>query len=62
MHDFATIYAVSFVIVYFAQTTTVRLEILTPQASQILDFNKGGLFLIMTYWDMDLWYYQLLFY
>ena len=62
MHDFATIYAVSFVIVYFAQTTTVRLETLTPQASQILDFNKGGLFLIMTYWDMDLWYYQLLFY
>ena len=57
MHDFATIYAVSIVIVYFAQTTTVRLEILTPQASQILDFNKGGLFLIMTYWDMDLWYY-----
>ncbi|MGN0328523.1 MAG: hypothetical protein ACI4D4_06030 [Lachnospira sp.] len=40
---FATIYAVLIVIVYFAQTTTVRLETLTPQASQILDFNKGGL-------------------
>ena len=59
---FAAIYAVLILLVYFAQTTTVRLEILTPQASQILDFNKGGLFLIMTYWDMDLWYYQLLFY
>lgn len=40
---FATIYAVLIVIVYFAQTTTVRLEKLTPQASQILDFSKGGL-------------------
>lgn len=40
---FATIYAVLIVIVYFAQTTTVRLETLTPQASEILDFNKGGL-------------------
>lgn len=40
---FATIYVVLIVIVYFAQTTTVRLEILTPQASQILDFSKGGL-------------------
>lgn len=40
---FATIYAVLIVIVYFAQTTTVRLETLTPQASQILDFSKGGL-------------------
>lgn len=41
---FATIYAVLIVIVYFAQTTVVRLETLTPQASQILDFSKGGLF------------------
>ena len=40
---FATIYAVLIVIVYFVQTTTVRLETLTPQASQILDFSKGGL-------------------
>lgn len=40
---FATVYAVLIVIVYFAQTTTVRLETLTPQASQILDFSKGGL-------------------
>lgn len=40
---FATIYAVLVLIVYFAQTTTVRLETLTPQASQILDFSKGGL-------------------
>lgn len=40
---FAAIYTVLIVIVYFAQVTTVRLESLTEQASQILDFNKGGL-------------------
>lgn len=40
---FAAVYAVLIVIVYFAQTTTVRLETLTPQASQLLDFSKGGL-------------------
>ena len=40
---FAAIYATLIAIVYFAQTTTVRLETLTLQASQILDFNKGGL-------------------
>lgn len=41
---FAAIYAVLIVIVYFAQTTTVRLETLTPQASQILNYKQGGLF------------------
>lgn len=40
---FAAVYAVLIVIVYFAQITTVRLESLTDQAAQILDFNKGGL-------------------
>lgn len=37
---FAAVYAVLIVIVYFAQTTTVRLETLTPQAAQLLDFKK----------------------
>ena len=41
---FAAIYAVLIVIVYFAQTTTVRLETLTPQASLILNYKQGGLF------------------
>ena len=41
---FATIYAVLIVIVYFAQTTTVRLETLNLQASQIIDYSRGGLF------------------
>lgn len=41
---FAAVYAVLIVIVYFAQTTTVRLETLTPQASQILNYKQGGLF------------------
>ena len=40
---FAAVYAVLIVIVYFAQITTVRLESLTEQAAQILDFSKGGL-------------------
>ena len=40
---FAAVYAVLIVIVYFAQLTTVRLESLTEQESQILDFSKGGL-------------------
>lgn len=41
---FAAVYAVLIVIVYFAQTTTVRLETLTPQALQILNYKQGGLF------------------
>ena len=40
---FAAVYAVLIVIVYFAQLTTVRLESLTVQAAQILDYSKGGL-------------------
>ena len=40
---FAAVYAVLIVIVYFAQITTVRLESLTEQAAQILDYSKGGL-------------------
>ena len=40
---FAAVYAVLIVIVYFAQITTVRLESLTEQAAQILDYRKGGL-------------------
>ena len=40
---FAAVYAVLIVIVYFAQLTTVRLESLTEQAAQILDYKKGGL-------------------
>ena len=40
---FAGIYAVLILLVYFAQTTSVRLEPLTEQASRILDFQKGGL-------------------
>ena len=39
---FAAVYAVLIVIVYFAQITTVRLESLTEQAAQILDYKKGG--------------------
>ena len=40
---FASIYAVLIFIVYFAQTTVVRLDTLNEQASRILDFQKGGL-------------------
>ena len=40
---FFAVYAVLIVIVYFAQITTVRLESLTEQAAQILDYSKGGL-------------------
>lgn len=41
---FATIYAVLVFLVYFAQTTTVRLDQLGKQAMQILNYSKGGLF------------------
>lgn len=40
---FAVIYAVLILLVYFAQTTTVRLVTLTDQAMRLLDFSKGGL-------------------
>ncbi len=40
---FAAIYAVLILLVYFAQTTSVRLERLNDQAMRLLDFGKGGL-------------------
>lgn len=40
---FSVIYAVLIFLVYFAQTTTVRLEDLNEQATKILDYGKGGL-------------------
>ncbi len=40
---FAAVYAVLILLVYFAQTTAVRLEALSPQAEAILDFKRGGL-------------------
>ncbi len=39
----AAIYAVLILLVYFAQTTSVRLENLNEQAIRILDFERGGL-------------------
>ena len=40
---FAVIYAVLILLVYFAQTTSVRLDGLNEQAVRILDFQRGGL-------------------
>nr|DAY88189.1 MAG TPA: hypothetical protein [Caudoviricetes sp.] len=40
---FAIIYAVLIFLVYFAQTTSVRLDNLNEQAIRILDFQRGGL-------------------
>lgn len=40
---FSAIYAVLIFLVYFAQTTSVRLDGLNEQAIQILDFKRGGL-------------------
>lgn len=40
---FSTIYAVLILLVYFAQTTTVRLETLSEQAVRLLDYQRGGL-------------------
>ncbi len=40
---FSAVYAVLILLVYFAQTTTVRLEALTEQAGSLLDFRRGGL-------------------
>ena len=39
----AVIYAVLILLVYFAQTTSVRLEDLNEQAVRILDYQRGGL-------------------
>ena len=41
---FVAIYAVLIFLVYFAQTTTVRLDSLNEQAVRILDYSSGGLF------------------
>ena len=40
---FAAVYTVLILLVYYAQTTTVRLEVLNGQASNILDYRRGGL-------------------
>lgn len=40
---FACVYAVLVLLVYFAQTTSVRLDDLNEQAVRILDFQRGGL-------------------
>ena len=40
---FAVVYAVLIFLVYFAQTTSVRLGGLNEQAQSILDFQRGGL-------------------
>ena len=40
---FSAIYAVLIYLVYFAQTTTVRLEDINEQATRILDYQRGGL-------------------
>ncbi len=40
---FSVIYAVLIFLVYFAQTTTVRLEELSEQAVKILNYQQGGL-------------------
>ena len=39
----AGVYAVLVLLVYFAQTTTVRTEALNDQASRVLNFQRGGL-------------------
>lgn len=41
---FAAVYAVFIMLVYFTQLTAVRLSVLPPQAEQILDYTKFGLF------------------
>ena len=40
---FAVIYAAFVLLVYFAQTTTVRLDTMTDQAVKLLDYSRGGL-------------------
>lgn len=41
---FAAVYTVLVFLVYFAQTTSVRLDSLDEQAMGILDYSRGGLF------------------
>ncbi len=52
---FSAIYAVLVFVVYFAQTTSVRLEDLNEQAIKILDYRRGGL-----YFNYDLLGYGML--
>lgn len=40
---FAGIYAALVLLVYFAQTTTVRLDAMSDQALRLLDYSRGGL-------------------
>lgn len=40
---FAAVYAVLILLVYYAQTTSVRLGGLNEQAASLLDFRRGGL-------------------
>lgn len=40
---FAVIYATLVLLVYFAQTTAVRLDTMTDQAVKLLDYSRGGL-------------------
>lgn len=40
---FSAVYAVLIFLVYFAQTTNVRLDNMNEQAMKILDFKRGGL-------------------
>ena len=40
---FSAIYAALIFLVYFAQTTSVRQELLTEQAIRLLDYQRGGL-------------------
>ena len=42
---FSAVYAVIILLVYFAQTTTIRLEELSAQAVKLLDYQRGGLML-----------------
>ncbi len=46
---FAAVYTVLVLLVYFAQTTAVRLDSLDEQAMRMLDYGKGGLFF---YYDL----------
>ncbi|MCM1427914.1 MAG: hypothetical protein NC118_15040 [Eubacterium sp.] len=46
---FAGVYTVLILLVYFAQTTAVRLDSLDEQAIRILDYARGGLFF---YYDL----------
>lgn len=52
---FAAVYCVMILLVYFAQTTSVRLDSLNEQAIQIIDYSKSGL-----YFNYDLLGYGLM--